>query len=104
MAAPTPQQIADFLGRGDDAGLVALAETHLPLVTSMAYAYTRGGGFDVKIPNDEVEAVIVTATARLLANPEQLRVQVGGVQVNDGFAGWNLAETFVLNRYRKRAL
>jgi len=50
-----------------------------------------------------VAAVIITATARLLANPEQLDSTVGGVRTGGGFAGWSLAESFVLNRYRRRA-
>ena len=47
---------------------------------------------------------IITATARLVANPEQLGTTVGSVTVNGGFNGWTLAELFVLNRYRRRAL
>lgn len=101
---PTGQQVADFLGQGDIPELVALAEEHVVIVRAMARAYTRGNGFDLDgFPNEEIEAVIVTATARLVANPEQLRHSVGGVQMLDSFKGWSLAETFVLNRYRKRA-
>lgn len=68
----------------------------------MVRAYTRGGGFTPD-PNPELEAVIVTATARLLANPEQIATGVGSVQIHGGFKGFNLAELAVLNRYRKRA-
>ncbi len=45
----------------------------------------------------------MTATARLLANPEQIATGVGSVQIHGGFKGFNLAELAVLNRYRKRA-
>ena len=69
----------------------------------MAHAYTRGGGFTSGEPYDDVAAVIITATARLLANPEQLDSTVGGVRTGGGFTGWSLAESFVLNRYRRRA-
>ncbi|HIZ98245.1 MAG TPA: hypothetical protein H9805_06640 [Candidatus Janibacter merdipullorum] len=98
------QQVAAFLGQGDNEQLVALAGEAVPVVTAMVRAYTRDGGFvDGLLPNEQLEAVIVTATARLVANPEQIRQTVGGVQQLDGFQGWSLAETFVLNRYRKKA-
>lgn len=101
----TGQQVADFLGQGDDTGLVALAGEHVDIITTMVRAYTRGNGFtDAEGPNDELAAVITTATARLVANPEQLETSVGGTYVRGGFVGWTLAETFVLNRYRKRSL
>lgn len=101
---PTGQQVAAFLGQGDNPELVALAGQHATIVRAMAQSYTRGNGFDqFGYPLEDVEAVIVTATARLLANPEQLDTTVGGVRTGGGFTGWSLAETFVLNRYRKRA-
>ncbi len=98
-----PQDVADFLGQGDDATVVALAGEHLPIVTAMARAYTRGNGFTGLTPNDDVAAVLVTATARLMANPEQIEARTGEVFIRGGFTGWSLAETFVLNRYRARA-
>ena len=102
---PTAQDVADFLGQGDDQTVVALAGESLPIITAMARAYVRGNGFNVGgEPNDEISAVITTATARLMANPEQLQYRVGNVSFQSGFQGWTLAETFVLNRYRKRAL
>lgn len=97
----TGQDVADFLGQGDDEQLVALAGQSVTIITAMARAYTRGNGFTDFGPNDEIAAVITAATARLVANPEQLRVTIGGVQT-DGFQGWTLAELFVLNRYRAR--
>lgn len=101
---PWGQRVANFLGQGDDPGLAALAGEHAAVITAMVRAYTRDNGFDgTGAPNDDLAAVITTATARLVANPEQNRHTVGGVQQLDGFKGWSLAETFVLNRYRKRA-
>ena len=102
---PDGQQVADFLGRGDDPTFVALAGEHVPIITAMTRAYTRDNGFDADGLNvaDEISAVIITSTARLLANPDQVSLKVGEVSVGPGFNGWNLAETFVLNRYRKRA-
>jgi hypothetical protein len=103
MAAVTGQDVADFLGQGDDDTLVTLAGQHVVIVQAMASAYTRGQGFTDGEPADDLAAVITTATARLVANPEQLAVDVGGVSIRGGFAGWSLAETLVLNSYRKRA-
>lgn len=103
MAAPTGADIAAFLGQGDDLTLAALADQHVTIVTAMARAYTRGQGFTDAEPNDDIAAVITTATARLVANPEQINTTTGSVAVNGGFTGWTLAETFVLNRYRKKA-
>jgi len=100
---PFGLDVAAFLGRGDDATLVALADEHLPIVTAMVRSYTRDRGFTGTSPADDIRAVIVCATARLMANPEQLGYQRGSVSLAGGFTGWSLAETFVLNRYRKRA-
>lgn len=101
---PTPQDVADFLGQGDDPTVVALAEEAVPVITAMARAYTRGNGFTADQPNDEIGAVITTASARLMANPDQVEYRAGNVSFQSAFTGWTLAEAFVLNRYRKRAL
>ncbi|MEZ5202731.1 MAG: hypothetical protein R2742_16180 [Micropruina glycogenica] len=103
MAAVTGQMVADFLGQGDDSSLVALAGDHAAIVTALARSYTRGRGFAEAEPTEDIAAVIVTATARLVANPEQLASDVGSVSVRGGWQGWNLAEQIVLNRYRVRA-
>ena len=100
---PTAQDVADFLGQGDDDTVLALAGEHLPIITAMASAYTRGVGFNEGVPNDEISAVLTAATARLMGNPDQLQYKVGNISFQTGFRGWSLAETFVLNRYRKRA-
>lgn len=97
------QDVADFLGQGNDDSVVALAGQHLQIITAMAQAYTRGNGFDDGHPNDDVAAVLVTATARLMGNPDQTNYRVGNISYQSHFQGWTLAETFVLNRYRKTA-
>lgn len=80
----------------------------VPLVTTMAKAYTRGQGFTGNEPNDEIAAAISTAAARLAANGPQLRRnKVDDVEWEAALApafAWSLAELFVLNRYRKRAM
>lgn len=102
---PTGQDVADFLGQGDDDTIVALAGQHVAIITAMARGYTRGRGFDPETgePAADVAAVITTACARLVANPEQSRYGVGNVQVYSGFTGWSLPELFILNRYRARS-
>ena len=85
-----------------------LDETVIPVITTMAKSYTRGQGFTGNEPNDELAAVITTAAARLASNTRQLRhSQTAGPFTADfrsAFDGWTLAELFVLNRYRKRAI
>lgn len=80
----------------------------IPVITTMAKSYTRGQGFVGNEPNAELAAVITTAAARLASNTKQLRhAQTSGPFVQDfrsAFDGWTLAELFVLNRYRKRAM
>jgi hypothetical protein len=77
-------------------------------VTVMARAFTRGRGFDFGEPNDEISAVITTASARLAANGRQTigRKKVDDVEheIGSSFVGWTLAELAVLNRYRVTAM
>ena len=86
------------------------AELVIPIITAMAKAYTRGRGFtdDYGEPNEEISAVIITAAARLAANGQGLawRYKVDEVEreFRGGFNGWTLAEQYVLNRYRVRAI
>jgi hypothetical protein len=83
-------------------------ETVVPIVTVLAKSYTRGQAFTNSEPNEDIAAVIVTASARLAANGEQLRrKRVDDVEYDYTLGssfGWTLAEQIVLNRYRKRAM
>lgn len=100
---PTPQKVAAFIGQPDDPDVIALATEHLPIIAVYAEAYTRGRGFDVMgEPTRAIGTVIMTATARLIANPEQIDTRIGEVSIKGGFSGWTLAETYVMNQYRKR--
>lgn len=103
VSPPIGEDVASFLGQGDVPATVALAGEHVPIVTAMARAYTRDNGFSGTDVSEDIAAVITTATARLVANPEQVHYAIGSARVSGGFTGWTLAETFVLNRYRKRA-
>jgi hypothetical protein len=98
--AVEPDQVAAFLGQPDDAAIMDTAEQAIPIVTVMVKAYVRGTG-DWE-PNDELEAVIVTAAARMVSNPGQLPYDTtAGVfthSVRGAFQGWTLAELFVLKQ------
>lgn len=102
-ASDAAKRVAKLLGRADDVVLVALAEEPVAVITAMVRAHTRGNGFVAGQPNAELAAVVTTAAARLVANPEQLSSDVGTVSIRGGWQGWNLAEQVTLNRYRVRA-
>lgn len=105
MAAPTAEHLGALLGREVDAGQAAAV---LGIISAMASAYTRGQGFVDGEPSNDVRAVILAASARLLTEPSQI---VAGedmgpftVQYRSAFDGWTVAELAVLDRYRVRAL
>lgn len=103
---PTAADVADFLDRGDDTALVALAGAHLPIVQEWVKAYTRGVGFDVAgEPNDAIAGVIVSACARLTSNPDStITVAVDDFQTRKTvFEGFSLIERLVLDGYRRKA-
>ena len=101
MAEVDPYDVTALLDRTNAVGQA------VPVITTMAKAYTRGRGFDGDEPNDEIAAVITTAAARLAANGAQISSsETAGPFAHDVrsfFTGWTLAELFVLNRYRVRA-
>lgn len=101
---PTGEDVAAYLSLGDDPTAVAQAEVHAGVVAALAAGYTRDVGFDHDLTTPDLAAVITTAAARMLSNPEQVDSTVGSVNVRGGFQGWSLAELIVLNRYRRRAL
>lgn len=95
-------KVATFLGRRVD---MKLQEEHVPLVMAFARAYTRGRGFsaDGTTVEDDLAAVVISATARLTTNPAQLEREHAGEYIAVGsFAGWTLPELAVLHRYRRR--
>jgi len=88
----------------DDAAVGVAVEQ----VLALAKAYTRGRGFAGDGPNADISAVVVTAAARLVANPRQIGVELPSgpsatIAYRGGFTGWSLAELAALNRYRVRA-
>lgn len=75
---------------------------------AMVAAYCRGRHVDrLGNPRPGVSAVVITAAARIAANPGQVsRTDRAGNFTRirgEGFSGFTLAEQQVLNRYRKRA-
>lgn len=95
--------VARLLGTPDDVQVLAQAEQASEVVTAMAREYTRGRGFTVDGYTEGIRAVIVTATARLMGNPEQVDHGLGSDWTRGSFSGWTLAEQYVLNGYRRRA-
>lgn len=89
----------------NDEQAVALAQSALTVITAIARAYTRGNGFhEDGTYDDGIGAVLTTATARTMSNPAQVPNTVGTVTVNGGFVGWTMAERYVLDSYRVRAV
>lgn len=87
---------------------VAQAEEVVKTITLMVKAYTRGRGFTLdedgnQVAAEDIESVILTASNRYIANPSGLLYRAGSEQISSAFSGWTLAETFVLNNYRRRS-
>ena len=75
--AVSAQNVAAFLGQPGDADIIATATQAIPVVQTMVKAYVRGTG-DGWLPedvSDDLDAVVVTATARLITNPGGLPVE-----------------------------
>lgn len=114
--APTPPapaglgvRVAAFLGRAGDQETIDQADAHASIVTEYVYGYTRGRGFITysNAPDEYergIESVIISATARLTGNPEQVSYYAAGDYSERPavLAGWTLPERAVLNRYRRR--
>jgi hypothetical protein len=103
MTAPVALDVAKFLGdtHGDT---VDLAEQHLPLVSEMVRTHTRGRGFVGDVPNAAIRAVIISATARLTANPDSvISLTVDDYSVRRTvFEGFSLIERQVLDSFRRK--
>ncbi|NKZ13656.1 hypothetical protein HGA11_22010 [Mycolicibacterium septicum DSM 44393] len=100
----TATDLGAFLNRTVD---VAQANTVIQVVTSLAESYTRGVGFTDHVPNDEIAAVVLGASARVISNAKGLEYQETygpqSIGFRTAFGSWTVAETFVLNRFRARA-
>lgn len=80
----------------------------LSIVTAMARSYTRGEGFTDTGPVEEIRAVVLGASLRLLAHPRQIQMSesVGpeSASYTSGFTGWTISEKAVLDSFRVVAL
>jgi hypothetical protein len=97
--------VTAFLGQSSsNTAFVAQCTEHVSVIAEMAFDYTRGKGFDSSgVPLALTKKVIITASARLLANPEQLQYQTGTVAIRGAFEGWSALEKTLLDRYRGTA-
>ena len=108
----TGADVAAFIGKAGDAETIEQANNALTVIVGMARAYTRdaggfdGPGADVYVRPD-LKAVVVAASARLMANTSQIghseTIGPWTKTFAGGFSGWSLAEQTVLNRYRRKA-
>lgn len=101
---PLPVKVCRFLGLTPEGDALALAEQHTRVVTTFVHGYTRGRGFTGRVPNMDLEDVIISATARYVVNPQQAtRQQIGDQSILYAtLEGFTLAEKAVLHRYRRR--
>lgn len=102
LAASLAPRVAAMVGLQGDEDTIDTAKAQLPIVSEYVRGYTRGRGFDGSAPAGPLMAVIVSATARLATNPEQVTVYTTGdySERPARLAGWTLAEIGVLHRYR----
>lgn len=86
-----------------------LATLSVEAATAVVAAYCRDRHVDrAGWPRAGVKAVVLTVAARIAANPSGIsRQDTAGsfsTRRSGGFNGFTLAETTILNRYRKRAI
>lgn len=105
---PTSSGLGAFLGRTVTPEQGAAV---LEVVTAMARAYTRNVGFDEDgEPNEEIGAVILSCSARLIAPSPNAQLDVSeshgpsSVRVSGSPVGFSVTELMVLNRYRQRSM
>jgi hypothetical protein len=92
--------VSAFLGQTGNTVLETQIASHVDVIAALAKSYTRGNGFTDGEPDETITKVIVSATARLVANPEQTETQVGTVVLRSYFTGFSVIERLVLNEYR----
>lgn len=92
------QDVADL-----DPAEVLTARDHAMTVLEYVRGYVRDRGFIGYIPHRSLQAVIVSAGARLFVNPEQLTYYSTGdySERPATLTGWTAAELAVLRRFRR---
>lgn len=111
--AELPARMVTFLSGDRSEALVALDSApapagiaaHVGVVTALARSYTRRRGFTGTYVEEPLAAVITTAAARSITNPDAtVREEIGAEsRVFTPFLGWSLVELAVLNGYRRTA-
>lgn len=99
-------KVAAYVGARGDQDVTDTAAGQLPIVIEFVRGYTRGKGFNrAGRPNAALRACIVSAGARLVMNPEQIRQYSSGNYSESPaiLQGFSLIEQQTLNNYRKRA-
>lgn len=110
MREVTPAELLDFAAPPNDGSdPMKVAASSIEVALSLIESYTRGNHVDrYGHYRPGIRGVILSVSARLLANPGQIitRVTVGGLTISKGvgFQGFTLAEQTALNRYRRRAV
>lgn len=104
LASNLAPKVAAYAGRPNHAETIETAQAQLPVVAEYVRGHTRGRGFEAEVPASPLLAVIVSACARLVTNPEQVQYYaVGDYSERPAMlAGWTLTELDVLRRYRRR--
>lgn len=102
--AVTSYDVLSFTGRPSTPDELDRAQAHIDVATAMVRGYTRGNGFTGDDYGDDLAAVIISTTARMVRNPHQVRSEtVGAMGVTYGTVnGWTLPELAILHTYRRR--
>ena len=83
---------------------VPMLEESLEIIGALAIDYTRGAGFAADgTPGATASAVIVKAGARLAANTDQTRRNVGNTSIRSFFDEWDTVEKKLLDSLRRTA-
>lgn len=106
---PDVYNLMDFIEGGPQPATVNQGITALEVASAMVLAYTRGAGKDhTGNWREGVGEVVLSLAARILGNPSGVswRNQAGSFSQHrgEGVKGFTLAEQYILNRYRKRAI
>lgn len=96
-------RVAAYIGKRTEEKVQQIAG-QLPVIIQFVNGYTRGRGFDAEgYPNAALRACIVSAAARVAANPQQLRqYSLGDYSASPALlTGFTLIEQRTLNNYRR---
>lgn len=105
----TPEVVIDTATVDRAQAFMRLPATYRPVLTEalqligqQAIEYTRGAGFSsAGVPGPTAKSIIIKAGARLAANAEQTRRDVGNVSVRSYFDGWDPVEKKLLDSLRR---